>query len=138
MKKILVSTLLAAAALAFGFAAPAADPAPAPADKDAALAAKLVGTWEGKWEYSSMSGKAVVVFKSAKGTVLEGTSTWFGTAAGDFNDSFTEAKLKGMKLKVPESTMDFDATLSADGTSMKGTWTSPGGSGAVTLAKKAE
>ncbi len=138
MMKIFVPALIVATTLAASVAARAAETAPAPADKDAALAAKIVGTWEGTWEIGSASGKVVAVFKSAKGNVLAGETTWFGTAVGDFKDTFSSAKLKGLKLKVPESTMDFDATLSEDGRSMKGTWSSPGGSGPVTLAKKPE
>ena len=105
---------------------------------DAALAAKLVGAWEGRWEYDQVGGKLTVTFKSAAGDTLKGESTWFGTAVGDFSDSFSKAKVKGLKLKVPESTMDFEATVSEDGTSLAGTWSSPMATGALKLKKKAD
>jgi len=110
---------------------------PAFAD-DAALAAKLVGTWEGRWEFEKAGDKVTATFASATGNVLKGSTIWFGTAVGDFKDSFTKAKLKDGKLQVPESTMDFAVTVSEDGTSMTGTWTSPMASGAVNLKKVAE
>jgi hypothetical protein len=128
--------LLALGMLAFPFAA-LADDAP-PADKDAALAAKLVGNWEGRWEYGDAGGKLTVTITSAKGNSLEGKSTWFGTVAGDFNDTFSSAKLKDRKFKVGEPTMDFVATVSEDGTSMEGKWTSPAAAGPLKLKKKAE
>jgi hypothetical protein len=105
---------------------------------DSALAAKLVGAWEGRWEFDQVGGKLTVNFKSSAGDTLKGESTWFGTAVGDFSDSFSKAKVKGLKLKVPESTMDFEATVSEDGTSMEGTWSSPMASGALKLKKKVE
>lgn len=111
---------------------------PAAAD-DAAQAASLVGTWEGKWVFdANVSGKLLVVVASASGTNLKGKSTWFGTAVGDFNDTFSKTKLKDGKLTVGEPTMDFEATIAADGLSMEGTWTSPMASGTLTLKKKVE
>ena len=112
-------------------------PSPAMAD-DAALASKLVGTWEGKWLYDTMGGKLIVKITAASGTSLKGKSTWYATAVGDFEDSFTKTKLKDGKLTVSEATMDFEATVNEDGTSMEGTWTSPMASGAMNLKKKAE
>ncbi len=109
---------------------------PAFAD-DAALAAKLVGDWEGRWEFEKVGDKVTATFASAAGNVLKGTTLWYGTAVGDFKDAFTKAKLKDGKLTVPESTMDFVVTVSEDGTSMTGTWTSPMASGTVTLKKRA-
>jgi hypothetical protein len=103
---------------------------------DAVTAAKLVGTWEGKWEFNDMGGKALCKITSASGNALKGETTWYGTAVGDFSDRFTSAKVKGSQLKVAESTMDFEMTLSEDGASMKGTWTSPMASGPLTLTKK--
>jgi hypothetical protein len=112
-------------------------PAAAQAD-DAALAAKLVGTWEGRWSYDTMGGKLVVTITSAAGTSLKGKSTWYATAVGDFNDAFTKTKLKDGKLTVTEATMDFEATVNAEGTAMEGTWVSPMASGGMKLAKKEE
>ena len=112
-------------------------PSPLLAD-DAALAAKLVGTWEGKWTFDTTGGKLVVTIASASGTSLKGKSMWYATAVGDFGDAFTKTKLKDGKLTVTESTMDFEAKVSEDGTSMEGTWTSPMASGGVTLKKLEE
>lgn len=108
-----------------------------PAD-DAATAAKLVGTWEGRWEFGDMGGKLVVKITAATGNVLKGESTWFGTAVGDFSDKFTKATVKGREVKFPEPTMDFDGILSEDDLAMKGTWTSPVASGGLNLRKKPE
>ena len=103
---------------------------------DAATATGLVGTWEGKWEFADLSGKLVVKIASASGDTLKGESTWYGTAVGDFQDTFTKAKVKGREVKFPEPTMDFEVTLSEDGSTMVGTWTSPVATGKVTLARK--
>ncbi len=103
---------------------------------DAATAAGLVGTWEGKWEFADLSGKLVVKIASASGDTLKGESTWYGTAVGDFQDTFTKAKVKGREVKFPEPTMDFEVTLSEDGSTMVGTWTSPVATGKVTLTRK--
>jgi hypothetical protein len=111
---------------------------PAPADKDAALAAKLVGNWEGKWEFANNGGRLTVTITAAKDNTLEGKSVWYETVAGDFADTFSKATLKDRKLKVSESTMDFTATVSEDGKSMEGKWTSPMASGPLNLKKKAE
>jgi hypothetical protein len=138
MKKSPWLTLVAACILALPLSALAADPAPAPADKDAAFAAKLVGNWEGRWMFADAGGKLTVTITSAKGNSLEGKSVWFETVAGDFADTFTTATVKDLKLKVAESTMDFKATVSEDGLSMEGTWTSPMASGPLKLKKKAE
>jgi len=105
---------------------------------DEALAAKLVGSWEGRWEYGDAGGKLTVKITSAKGSSLEGETKWYGTVAGDFGDSFSGAKLKDRKLKVSEQTMDFVATVSEDGTSMEGKWTSPVATGPMSLKKKEE
>ena len=105
---------------------------------DAATAAKLVGTWEGRWSYADMGGKLVVKVEVATGNVLKGSSVWFGTAVGDFKDTFTKAKVKGQKIEFPEPTMDFEATLSEDGTAMEGNWTSPLASGGLKLTRKAD
>ena len=110
--------------------------APAVRADDAATAARLVGTWEGKWTYADLGGKLVVKIKEASGNVLKGTSTWYGTAVGDFEDSFTKAKVKGQKVEFPEPTMDFETTLSEDGAAMTGTWTSPLATGGVVLKKQ--
>ncbi len=104
---------------------------------DAATAAKLVGTWEGKWIFADMGGKLVVKIDAATGNVLKGSSVWYGTAVGDFSDTFTKAKVKGQKIEFPEPTMDFEATLSEDGTAMEGNWTSPIATGRLTLQRKA-
>ena len=103
---------------------------------DAEQAAKLVGTWEGKWEYAEMSGKLTAKITAASGNTLKGETVWYATAVGDFNDRFTKAILKGSKLKVTEQTMDFEVTLSEDGKSMVGTWTSPAASGPMSLKLK--
>jgi hypothetical protein len=103
---------------------------------DAALAAKLVGTWEGKWEFSGAGGKLTAKITASTGNSLKGETTWFGTAVGDFSDRFSSAKVKGNKLKVSEQTMDFEATISEDGSSMEGTWTSPVATGGMNLKKK--
>ena len=129
-------TFLAICILALPLAALAE--APAPADEDAAFAAKLVGSWEGRWTFAEAGGKLTVTITSAKGNALEGKSTWFETVAGDFADTFTSASVKDRKLKVGESTMDFVATVSEDGTSMEGKWTSPMASGPLKLKTKAE
>lgn len=111
-------------------------PSPARAD-DAALAAKLVGAWEGKWEYNEVSGKLTAKITAVgSGNSLKGETMWFATAVGDFADRFTGTKLKDRKLKVTESTMDFEVTISEDGTSMEGTWTSPMASGPMKLKKR--
>jgi hypothetical protein len=112
-------------------------PFTAPAD-DTALAARLVGTWEGRWQFGDAGGRLTARITSAKADSLDGETMWFGTVAGDFSDSFKGAKLKERKLKVSEQTMDFVVTISEDGTSMEGKWTSPGGSGPMSLKKKAE
>jgi hypothetical protein len=122
-------SLLAICMLAFPFAALA---------DDADLAAKLVGTWEGRWVFGDAGGKLTARITAAKGNSLDGETTWFGTVAGDFNDSFTGAKLKDRKLKVSEGTMDFVVTVSEDGTSMEGKWTSPVATGPMSLKKKVE
>lgn len=103
---------------------------------DAATAAGLVGTWEGKWEFGELAGKLVVKIASASGDTLKGESTWYGTAVGDFQDKFTKAKVKGREVKFPEPTMDFEATISEDGSTLSGTWTSPVASGKLTLTRK--
>ena len=105
---------------------------------DAAVAAKLVGVWEGRWDYEGAGDKLVVKVASAAGNILKGTSKWFGTAVGDFEDSFSKATLKDSKLKFPESTMDFEGVLAEEGTTMTGKWTSPMATGTLTLKKKAE
>jgi hypothetical protein len=103
---------------------------------DAALAAKLVGTWEGRWEYADMGGKLTAKVTASTGNSLKGETTWFGTAVGDFSDRFSSAKLKDGKLKVSEQTMDFEVTVSEAGDAMDGTWTSPMASGPMHLKKK--
>jgi hypothetical protein len=123
-------TLLAVCMLAF--------PGAAPAD-DADLASRLVGSWEGRWEFGDVGGRLTARITSAKGDSLEGETMWFGTTAGDVGDKFKSAKLKNRKLKVSEETMDFVVTVSEDGTSMEGKWTNPMGvSGAMTLKKNAK
>jgi hypothetical protein len=112
--------------------------APAALADDAALAAKLVGNWEGKWEFGEAGGKLTAKITASSGNALKGETKWFGTAVGDFSDRFSSAKLKDGKLKVSEQTMDFEATVSEDGTSMTGTWTSPMASGPMSLKKKAD
>ena len=111
---------------------------PALAD-EVATAAGLVGTWEGRWIYDpAVSGRLVVTISSANGTSLKGKSMWYATTVGDFGDTFSKTKLKDNKLSVTEPTMDFEATLSADGLSMEGTWTSPVATGTLKLQKKVE
>lgn len=132
MTKSRTLTLVVLALLALPLTTLAAPP------DDAALAAKLVGNWEGKWEFADAGGKLTLVISAAKENALDGKTVWFGTVAGDFPDSFTGAKLKDKKLKVSEQTMDFQVTVSDDGTSMEGKWTSPGGTGPMKLKKKAE
>ena len=110
--------------------------APVAQADDAAAAAKLVGTWEGKWMFADMGGKLVVKVEAATGNVLKGSSVWFGTAVGDFKDTFTKAKVKGQQVEFPEPTMDFEATLSEDGQSLEGNWTSPIASGGLKLTRK--
>jgi hypothetical protein len=122
--------LLAICMLAFPFAALA---------DDADLAARLVGKWEGRWEFGDAGGRLTARITSAKRNSLEGETTWFGTVAGDVSDRFGSATLKGRKLKVSEQTMDFVVTVSEDGTSMEGKWTNPAGvTGPMTLKKKVE
>ena len=110
--------------------------APVAQADDAAAAAKLVGTWEGTWMFADMGGTLVVKVEAAPGNVLKGSSVWFGTAVGDFKDTFTKAKVKGQKVEFPEPTMDFEATLSEDGQSLEGNWTSPIASGGLKLTRK--
>jgi hypothetical protein len=136
MKKSCWLSLLAFCILALPAVAVAEDPGPA--DKDAALAAKLVGDWEGRWEFANNGGKLTVTITAAKGNSLEGKSVWYETVAGDFADTFSKATLKDRKLKVSESTMDFTATVSEDGTSMEGKWSSPMASGPLNLKKNAK
>jgi hypothetical protein len=112
-----------------------AAPAAAFAD-DAELAAKLVGTWEGRWTFGDAGGKLVVTIKAAAGNALKGDSTWYDTAVGDHHDTFSKATIKGFKLAVREEVMDFEATVAADGTAIDGTWTSPMASGPLSLKKK--
>ena len=111
---------------------------PAARADDAALAAKLVGTWEGKWEFNGVGGKLTAKITSSAGNSLKGETTWFGTAVGDFSDRFTSAKVKEGKLKVSEQTMDFEATVSEDGNSVEGTWTSPVATGPMSLKRKVD
>ncbi|HEX7553606.1 MAG TPA: hypothetical protein VF378_08630 [Geothrix sp.] len=127
MMKLGRLSLLAACLLTFAPAAPA---------DDAALAAKLVGSWEGKWEFGEVGGRLTARITASSGNALKGETKWFGTAVGDFSDRFSSAKLKDGKLKASEQTMDFEATVSEDGTSMTGTWTSPVASGPMNLKKK--
>jgi hypothetical protein len=128
MMKFCGLSLLAISALVFSFTAQA---------DDADLAAKLVGTWEGRWEFGDVGGRLTARITSAKDNLLEGETIWFGTAAGDVSDKFKSTKLKSRKLKVSEETMDFVATVSEDGASMEGTWTNPLGiSGPLNLKKK--
>lgn len=112
--------------------------APAALADDAALAAKLVGNWEGKWEFGEVGGKLTARITASSGNALKGETKWFGTAVGDFSDRFSSAKLKAGKLKVSEQTMDFEATVSEDGSTMTGTWTSPVASGPMSLKKQAD
>ena len=86
--------------------------------------------------FADMGGKLVVKVEAATGNVLKGSSVWFGTAVGDFKDTFTKAKVKGQKVEFPEPTMDFEATLSEDGQSLEGNWTSPIASGGLKLTRK--
>jgi len=120
-------SLLAACLLTFAPAAPA---------DETALAAKLLGNWEGKWEFGEVGGRLTAKITASSGNTLKGETKWFGTAVGDFSDRFSSAKLKEGKLKVSEQTMDFEATVSEDGISMTGTWTSPVASGPMSLKKK--
>ncbi|MBI4913363.1 MAG: hypothetical protein HY823_11535 [Acidobacteria bacterium] len=111
---------------------------PLPAQEaDAALAAQLVGEWEGRWEFEKNGGRLTAKIRSGSGNSLKGETTWYATVVGDFNDSFTSAKVKGRKLTVREQTMDFEVTVSEDGTTLEGTWTSPVASGPMKLLKKA-
>jgi hypothetical protein len=55
---------------------------------------------------------------------------------GDFSDRFSSAKVKDGKLKVSQQTMDFVVTISEDGNTLEGTWTSPVASGPMKLKKK--
>jgi hypothetical protein len=103
---------------------------------DAALAASLVGTWEGRWEFESMGGKLIAKITANTGESLKGETIWFDTAVGDFKDRFNSAKVKNRKLKVSEQSMDFEVTVSEDGTAMEGTWTSPVASGPMKLKKQ--
>jgi len=112
--------------------------APAALADDAALAAKLVGNWEGKWEFGEAGGRLTARITASSGNTLKGETKWFATAVGDFSDRFSSAKLKDGKLKVSERTMDFEATVSEDGTSMTGTWSSPMASGPMSLKKQAD
>lgn len=121
-RSLLAATLLVAAPLALA--------------DDASVAASLVGTWEGRWSYDTMGGKLQVKITAANGANLKGESIWFATAVGDFKDTFSKAKVKGNKVEVGEPTMDFEATLSEDGQTMTGTWTSPVATGGLTLTKK--
>lgn len=104
---------------------------------DAALAARLVGTWEGRWQYEDMSGRLTIRITSASGNSLKGESTWYATAVGDFSDRFTSARVTSGKLKATERTMDFEATVSEDGNTLEGTWTSPAGSGPMKVQRQA-
>ena len=122
-------SLVAVSMVAFATAAPEAD---------AALAAKLVGAWEGRWEFNNMGGNLTVKITASSGHSLKGETTWFDTAVGDFKDRFSSAKVRDGKLKVSEQTMDFEVTISEDGNTMVGTWTSPVASGPMSLKKKAD
>jgi hypothetical protein len=112
--------------------------APAAMADDTALAAKLVGSWEGKWEFGEAGGRLTARITASSGNTLKGETKWFGTAVGDFSDRFSSAKLKDGKLKVSEQTMDFEVTVSEDGTTLTGTWTSPVASGPMSLKKKTD
>jgi hypothetical protein len=129
MMKLGRYSLLAACLVAF---------APAARADDAALAAKLVGNWEGKWEFGETGGRLTAKITASSGNTLKGETKWFATAVGDFSDRFSSAKLKDGKLKVSEQTMDFEATVSEDGSTITGTWTSPMASGPMSLKKKAD
>jgi hypothetical protein len=120
--------LLPACVLALSSVAFAAD--------DAALAAKLVGQWEGTWEYDSAPSKLTATFTAATGNILTGETLWYATAKGDLKDTFTKATLKGGKLNVPESTINFTAKVSEDGMSMTGEWSFGAISDKITLHKK--
>jgi len=104
-------------------------------DAEAALAAKLVGSWEGRWTFADAGGKATMKITAATGAALKGTTKWFDTAVGDFEDTIKKTKLKGAKLEVTESTMDFEVQVADDGKTLTGTWTSPMASGGLTLKK---
>lgn len=130
MMKSCARSLLALCLLALPFKALA---------DDAALAAKLVGSWEGRWEYAGAGGKLTAAIASAKGDTLDGETKWFETVAGDVTDAFSGARLKDRKLEASGQAMSFVVTVSEDGKSMKGKWTNPAGaSGSMTLKKKAD
>lgn len=118
-------------------AAVAMAPASLRAD-DAAVLAKLAGSWVGEWQYDeNMKGKLTATFSVEEGKV-KGETVWFATAVGDFGDKVQGAKVKGASIRVTESTMDFEGTLSEDGATFKGTWTSPVAQGTLVLKKAAK
>ena len=112
-------------------------PAAALAD-DAGLAAKLVGKWEGQWEFGDVKGNLTVKITAAKDAAVDGEMTWFGTAAGDVTEHFKVGKVKGRQLKVSGDAMNFVATVSEDEKSMDGKWTNDFGVSGPLKVKKAE
>jgi len=129
MIRICRLSLLALCMLAFPVAALA---------DDAGLAAKLVGKWEGQWEFGDVKGNLTVKITAAKDATVEGEMTWFGTAAGDVSERFKVAKVKGRQLKVSGDAMSFVATVSEDEKSMDGKWTNDFGVTGPLKLKKIE
>jgi hypothetical protein len=112
-------------------------PAAAFAD-DAGMAAGLVGTWKGQWEFGDVKGNLTLKITAAKDAAVDGEMTWFGTAAGDVTEHFKVGKVKGRQLKVSGDAMSFVATVSEDGKSMDGKWTNDFGVSGPLKVKKAE
>lgn len=103
---------------------------------DFQIAPKLVGNWEGEWQYSGKAGKLTSKVSAAEGNQLKGQATWFGTAVGDLELEFNSASVKDGVLTVEHPyDMSFKAKIAEDGKSMTGTWESRAGSGPLLLKK---
>ncbi|NTV74124.1 MAG: hypothetical protein HGA66_07940 [Holophaga sp.] len=102
------------------------------------MAAKLPGVWEGRWEFAGSGGKCTARIEVEGKQTFKGTTVWFDTPAGDLNDKFTGATLKDGKFSATEKGVDFEVTLSEDGATMTGAWTTAVASGPLLFKKKAE
>lgn len=126
---------------------------PATGRDDVGLASALVGRWEGTWashghDVPMMNlaalagnrqpkGRLVAVIDSAQGVDVRGRASWFSTSVGDLELDFMLARVKGGRLFVDHHRgFSFEASLSADGQSMSGSFTNrQGGSGSLEIRK---
>ncbi len=118
-------------------AAPAATAkAAAPAMSDTEMAAKLVGTWEGKWSIAQYNGKFVLVVTGVEGANVKGEAQWYETAAGNTKEQLKTATVKNGEL-VAEQTGGAKFKLRMkSATAMQGKWDNAGFVGDLEVTKK--